>query len=183
MPGQRQTTYAVQSPPAQHEVDPMTRMRACRHATSEPMPRWRARALVLGPVFLLTITSCGSHAAADTMRTALQTAASWAATAHLAGEAWLSGAVPTVYTRRTLHTAEHALVEGIRQVQAQPATAAAAARASVPEHLQSLQHLLGRMRDAVQTEDRRALTQHLTALAHEEEALRTLLKGVGGLTR
>jgi hypothetical protein len=161
----------------------MARMSVSRNATSEPMPRWRARALVLGPIFLLTIIACGSHSAVDRLKTKLQTAASWAATAHLAGEAWLSGAVPTAYTKRTLHMAEHTLVEGIRQVQAQPATSAAAAPASVSEHLQRLTHLLSRMREAVQAEDRRAMTHHLTALAHEEEALRTLIKGGGGLTR
>jgi hypothetical protein len=163
-----------------HEVDPMACMSVSRNAKSEPISRWRARALVIGPVFLLTITSCGSHSAAQ-MRTALQTAASWAATAHMAGEAWISGAVPTAYTRRTLHMAEQTLVEGLRKVQDQPATSAASA--SVPEHLQSLKHTLSRMREAVQTEDRMAMTQHMTALANEEEALRALRKGVGGLTR
>jgi hypothetical protein len=121
----------------------MVHMPVYRHAASEPMPRWRACIPVLVPIMLLTITACGSHAAADAMSSALQTAASWAATAHLAGEAWLSGAVPTAYTRRTLRLAEQALVEGIRQVQGPP-VASAAARAPVPEHLQSLTHMLSR---------------------------------------
>ena len=77
--------------------------------------------------------------------------------------------------------AEQTLVEGLRKVQDQPATSAASA--SVPEHLQSLTHILGRMREAVQTEDRMAMAQHMTALANEEEVLRALRKGVGGLTR
>jgi hypothetical protein len=62
-------------------------------------------------------------------------------------------------------------------------TSAAEARTSVPEHLQSLTHILSRMREAVQTEDRRAMAQHLTALAREEKALHTLIPGIGRLTR
>jgi hypothetical protein len=109
----------------------------------------------------------------------MQTAASWAATAHMAGEAWLNGAVTTRYARRTLETARQTLSEQQRTLaQSPPVTGDSLSKAL--GHLQNLEATVEAMREAVRTGDRAGLGQSINRLEAEEQALKTFTQNAGG---
>ena len=128
-----------------------------------PLRRSSSLALVLA-------LACCSRPPADQLRSELQTVASWAATARMAGEEWLKGSVPRAYAAQTFRAAEETLREEARAIQGQRAEAAAgltrAAAATVRQ-----------MRAAVEGGDTRALAQFLERLKAEERAVRSLAGG------
>ena len=109
----------------------------------------------------------------------MQTATSWAATAHMVGEAWLGGAVPTRYARRTLQTAQQTLSEKRNTLEQSPPITGDR-RSQVLEHLQHLEATVEEMQEAVQTGDRASLGQQIKQLATEEQTLKTITQEAGG---
>lgn len=108
----------------------------------------------------------------------MQTATSWAATAHMVGEAWLGGAVPTRYARRTLQTAQQTLSEKRTLEQSPFLTGDRLSKAL--EHLQNLEATVEEMQKAVQTGDRASLGQQIKQLATEEQTLKAFTQNAGG---
>ena len=109
----------------------------------------------------------------------MQTAASWAATAHMVGEAWLGGTVPTRYARRTLQTAQQTLSEQRDTLEQSPSITGDRLSKAL-EHLQNLEATVGEMQEAVQTGDRASLGQQIKQLATQEETLKTFTREAGG---
>jgi hypothetical protein len=109
----------------------------------------------------------------------MQTATSWAATAHMVGEAWLGGAVPTRYARRTLQTAQQTLSEKRDTLQQSPSITGDRLSKAL-EHLQNLEATVEEMQKAVQMGDRASLGQQIKQLATEEQTLKTFTQNAGG---
>ena len=109
----------------------------------------------------------------------MQTATSWAATARMAGAAWLGGAVPTRYARRTLQTAQQTLSEKSNTLEQSPSITGDR-RSKALEHLQNLEVTVEEMQKAVQTGDRPRLGQQIKHLAMEEQTLKTFTQNAGG---
>jgi hypothetical protein len=109
----------------------------------------------------------------------MQTATSWAATAHMTGEAWLNGAVPTRYARRTMQTAQQALSEEKRMLEQSPSITGDRLSKAL-EQLQQLEATVEEMQAAVQTGDRARLGQQLNQLATQEQTLKTFTQNAGG---
>ena len=82
------------------------------------IPTWLLRALRRGGAVLLSVlcfslTACGDASTAQ----ALQTVTSWAATAHLVGDAWVAHAAPQAYVVQTLRHARRQLHTQLRTLQ------------------------------------------------------------------
>lgn len=56
----------------------------------------------IGSLVLLLLTACTSKSSGDDVSKELQSVKSWAATAHMVGDAWKRKAVPTAYAKQTL---------------------------------------------------------------------------------
>ena len=136
-----------------------------------------------GSLFLLLSialsTACRNRSAADEFQKEMQTVTSWAATAHMVGEAWLRGAVPTRYARRTLQTAQEMLAEE-RSALGQLAPRAGDRLAQTLQHLQKLETTVERMRRTVETGDRARLCQQIEDLATQEQTLKSFIQHAGG---
>ena len=94
-------------------------------------------------------------------------------------EAWLNGAVPTPYARRTLETARQALSEQ-RGTLAQSPPITGDSLSQAQEHLQNLEATVAAMHEAVQTGDRAGLGRLINQLAAEEQTLKTFTQNAGG---
>jgi hypothetical protein len=108
--------------------------------------RWGS---VLLYVLCFSFTACGDASTAQ----ALQTVTSWAATAHLVGDAWMAHAVPQAYVVQTLRHARRQLHTQRRTLESHPPSAPAEARAALAGHLQSLEHTVHQMLTAVRQGD------------------------------
>jgi hypothetical protein len=122
-------------------------------------------------VLCFFLTACGDASTAQT----LQAVTSWAATAHLVGDAWRAHAAPQAYAVQTLRYARRQLHTQLRTLQSHPPSAPAEARAALADHLQRLEHTVRQMLTAVRQEDAAALGHWLTQLAREQEAMAPLL--------
>ena len=109
----------------------------------------------------------------------MQTATSWAATAHMVSEAWLGGAVPTRYARRTLQTAQQTLSEQRHTLEQSPSITGDSLSKAL-SHLQHLEATVEAMHEAVRTGDRASLSRLLDQLATEEQTLKTFTQAAGG---
>ena len=119
---------------------------------------------------LVLALACCTRPPAEQLKTELQTAASWAATARLAGEAWLKGSVPRAYAVQTFRVAAETLEDEAQTIQGQQAEEATGLTRAAGA-------TIGRMRAAVAGGDRQALAQLLGQLGGEEQALRSLAGG------
>jgi hypothetical protein len=108
----------------------------------------------------------------------MQAATSWAATAQMAGEAWLRGAVPTLYAGRTIETAKEKLFE-TRETLEQPSSIPNDQRAKVREHLQNLGATIDEMRKAIRSADRARVQQQVEHLAAQKRALMSFMEKAG----
>lgn len=131
-------------------------------------------------LLLLSLLAACGKSPADELKTQLQASASWAATAQMTGEAWMSDAVPKAYARRTLDTTRQSFQDEMKTLREQSATIVEKDRASALEHLQKLENIVRQMREAVQIEDRASMSQHIIELRAEEESLDALAKSLGG---
>ncbi len=108
----------------------------------------------------------------------MQTATSWAATAQMAGEAWLRRAVPTHYARRTSETAVETLLE-TRETLEHPSSIPADQRGKAREHLQNLAATIEEMRKAIRSGDRSRVQQQVEELAGQKHALMSFMENAG----
>lgn len=125
----------------------------------------------------LSLASC-SRSAAHEFSTEMQTATSWAATAQMAGEAWLGGAVPTHYAERTIETAKETLLD-TRETLEQLSSIPRDQRAKAREHLQNLTAKIEEMRTAIRSGDRARVRQQLQQLAVQKQAFMTFMENAG----
>jgi hypothetical protein len=136
-----------------------------------------------GRLFLLLSialsTACRNRSAADEFQKEMQTVTSWAATAHMVGEAWLRGAVPTRYARRTLQSAEETLAEE-RSALGQLPSLEGDRLAQTLQHLQKLETTVEEMRNTVETGDRARVGQQIEDLARHEQTLKSFTQHARG---
>ena len=138
----------------------------------------RLSVLLVSLALLTVLTACGAQSSADDLATELETVTSWAATAHMVGDAWINGTVPTAYAKQTLEAAQQSLQEEMDTL-AQGSTVPSDRRTKLLETLQSLEQTVGQMATAVEQEDRAALTQQMQQLSTEEQTIGTLAKNAG----
>jgi hypothetical protein len=126
----------------------------------------------------LALAGC-THSPEDQLKTELQTVTSWAATARMASEQLLKGAVPRAYTAQTLLAAEETLSEEAQTIQEVKADGAAAAglQTMLLDRTQSLGRAVGQARAAVEGKDDQALARLLEQLKGEEQAVKSLAGG------
>jgi hypothetical protein len=126
------------------------------------------RIFVVAALLLSSTYSCGRDAN-DQLRAELETAKSWAATAHMTADQWIAGGVPAEFAITTLEAAR-------REIQkiGDQASDSAVSNNGVTRHLTNLTRIIHVMRDAVQARDRAAMARHISQLATEEQALRVL---------
>jgi hypothetical protein len=134
-------------------------------------------------LLLVALTSC-TRSPADQLKTELQTIISWAATAQMAGEAWLKGNVPHAYAAQTLRTAEESLQEELKTIEEQPSEASPAQgsstlQASLAARGRGLVQLIDRMRAAIESRDESTVAQLLKQLEREEQAVKMMSAGGG----
>jgi uncharacterized protein (DUF3084 family) len=121
--------------------------------------------------------ACSGSSTAEA-RKALQAVTSWAATAHLVGDAWLAHAAPRTYTAQTLLHARQQLQKLQKQLQTLQSRlppASAAERERLFTHIQNLTQTVSQMRSAVNQDDAARLRQQLTQLGTEQDALVSVL--------
>lgn len=127
-------------------------------------------------LLLSTVTACSSQPSADKLAKELQTVTSWAATAHMVGDSWLRGTVPTVYAKQTLQTAQEELQ---KETSALAKAAPVGDRTQVLAQLERLKYTLRQMAATVEQKDRSGLTQQVQQLALQEQALKRLVPTPG----
>ena len=130
-------------------------------------------------LLLLALAGC-TQSPEDQLKAELQTVTSWAATARMASEQLLKGAVPRPYVAQTLQAAAETLQEEAQTIQGVKADATAAAaglQTSLLARTQSLVQAVGQMRAAVEGKDDQKLAQLLEHLKGEEQAVKSLAGG------
>ena len=130
---------------------------------------WRIIVLI---ALLGALAACGNQSSSSEQAQELQTLLSWTATTHLAADSWRQGAVPQVYTTRTLQYAAEQLDAEQPQVAQLPPIAG---DSSLAERLQRVQAAIAQMHAAVEHGDRAALAGPLQQIATEENAFQRLL--------
>jgi len=135
--------------------------------------RWWRWALLL-----LWCAVCGCRSTSGELAEELQTAVSWAATAHFVGEAWAAGQVPKAYATHTLQQGQRELHKGHAKISA--LALLAELRATLLGEVHGLEAVLRDMHTAVQRGDRGALQQQLRVLAQQQQALTALLTAYRG---
>jgi TolA-binding protein len=135
----------------------------------------------LWPSLLLgLLTSCSNHSSAQLSKE-LQTVTSWAATANMVDHTWIQGAVPTVYAKQTLQTAQQELQKEISTLrEPQSFTATKQNRVALLEHLHRLQQILEQMSTTVDQGNSTAMPQQLRQLSMEAQKIDMLAKAIGG---
>lgn len=129
-------------------------------------------------LLLLTILGgCSSKSSSDELNKELQTVQSWAATAHLVGDTWLRGDVPTAYAKRTLSTTQKELQNELNNLSQK---APPQSRSTLIAQLQRLQGTVQEMSKAVELKNSTAMKQQIQELSTEEQALGKLFKTAGG---
>ncbi|MBA3882841.1 MAG: hypothetical protein H0X73_09040 [Chthoniobacterales bacterium] len=108
----------------------------------------------------------------------MQTATSWAATAQMAGEAWVRRAVPTHYAGRTIDTAVETLSE-TRETLEQSPSIPPDQRVKAREHLQNLAATIEEMRKAIRSGDRARVQEQVQQLTAQKQALLNFLENAG----
>ncbi|MBV9110345.1 MAG: hypothetical protein JO306_13115 [Gemmatimonadetes bacterium] len=142
-------------------------------------PRVRAAARTSAPLLAFALAACGGGSPDKRAQDAVESVRSWTATVRLAGESWLGGKVPAVYTRNTLEKADESLAqafETLRKDGVPPILRPELGRLRAPGEAAR------RMAEAVGRGDTTAMRQELGALAVEDaglEALERRLPGAG----
>jgi|ERR687885_590851 hypothetical protein len=128
-------------------------------------------------LLLLTILSgCSRKSSADELTQELQTVKSWAATAHLVGDTWIRGDVPTAYAKRTLSTTQKELQNELNKLSQE---APPQSRATLVAQLQRLQSTVKQMSKAVEQKNAMAMQQQIQQLSAQEQSISTLAKTAG----
>jgi len=128
-------------------------------------------------LLLLTILSgCSRKSSADELTKELQTVKSWAATAHLVGDTWIRGDVPTAYAKRTLSTTQKELQKEKDNLSQK---APPQSRAMLVAQLQHIQATVEQMSKAVEQKDSKTMNQQIQELSAQEQSISTLAKTAG----
>ncbi|MDF5715547.1 MAG: hypothetical protein PUP93_17115, partial [Rhizonema sp. NSF051] len=124
---------------------------------------------------LLTLLniSCSSNPNEDLSKE-LKIVSSWAATAHMVGEASIRGTVPTAYAKETLKKSREKLQEETDKLSKSPE----AQEQKILESLQQLQKTISQMSIAVEQKDNKEIATQLEHLSRQEKTIRTLAKQV-----
>ncbi len=131
----------------------------------------------LSLLLLLTILSaCSSKSSSDELAKELQTVKSWTATAHLVGDTWMRGDVPTPYAKQTLSKTRTELQN---EVDTLSQKAPAQNRTTLVVQLQRLQETVEQMSKAVEQKDARAMQQQIQQLSAQEQSISNLAKTTG----
>lgn len=124
-----------------------------------------------GLLLLVTLlTACSNKSSKDQLTNELQTITSWSATAQMVGEAWVRGAVPTVYAKQTLLTAQQELqkeTNTLAQLSIPPTQ-----RPTLLEDLQRLEQTIGQMSTAAQQTNQTGMVQEIQKLALEKQKIK-----------
>ncbi len=129
-------------------------------------------------MLLTLLSACSSKSSGNDLAKELETVTSWAATAHMVGDAWIHGSVPTAYAKQTLSTAQKKLHKQTDTL-AHSSTDSTQRRA-ILEQLQCLESTVGQMSMAVEQKDKTAIAQQLKHLSTQEQTISTLAKFAGG---
>lgn len=140
----------------------------------QPMRSLNSWSLLL---LLSTLTACSTKPSADKLTKELQTVESWAVTAHMVGDSWLRGAVPTFYAKQTLQTAQEELQ---KETTTLTKVAPVQDRTKVINQLQRIENAIGQMVTAVEQKDRSAMAQKIQQLSTQEQAIKRLVQTTGG---
>ena len=134
------------------------------------------RILLSNYLLLLTLlsVSCSSNPDEDLSKE-LKTVSSWAATAHMVGDASIKGTMPAAYAKETLKKSREKLQEETDKLSKSPA----AQEQKVLETLQQLQKIIAQMSTAVEHKDNKEIATQLDLLSKQEKTLRNLAKQVG----
>lgn len=131
-----------------------------------------------GLLLLLTLlTACSSKSSSEELTKELQTVSSWTATAHMVGDAWVRGSVPTAYAKQTLSTAQQELQkesDTLAQLSISPTQ-----RPTLLENLHRLEQTVGQMSTAVEQADRTAMTQEIQKLSLAEQKVKKFAQSKG----
>lgn len=127
-------------------------------------------------LFLSTVTACSTQPSVDKLAKELKTVASWAATTHMVGDAWLRGRVPTAYAKRTLQSAQKELQ---KETNTLAKVAPAPDRTKALAQLEHLKYSIKQMTAAIEHEDRQAMTQQIQQLSSQEQGLSKLARTTG----
>lgn len=128
-------------------------------------------------MLVLALAGC-TQSPEDQLKTELQTVTSWAATARMASEQLLKGAVPRAYASQTLLAAEETLSEEAQTIQGVKAEGAAAGlQTSLLDRTRAVGQAVGQLRAAVESKDDQKLAQFLEQLKGEEQAVKSLAGG------
>lgn len=119
-------------------------------------------------LLLTTLTACSAPSAAEKRTKELETVASWVATAHMVGDAWLQNAVPAVYAQQTLHSTQQELH---KETDAIAKVTSTQERSQVLAKLQRLEQTIGQMSTAVAQNNRPHLQQQLQQLTVQQQAI------------
>ena len=137
------------------------------------MERIRSVSLLL----LVTILSaCSSKSSSDELAKELQTVKSWTATAHLVGDTWIRGDVPTAYAKRTLSKTQEELQN---EVEILSQKAPAQNRTTLVVQLQHLQETVQQMSKAVEQKDAKAMQWQIQQLSAQEQSISNFAKTAG----
>ncbi len=126
-------------------------------------------------LMFFSLTSCGGSSSTEA-RQALQAAASWAATAHMIGDAWMMNAAPQEYAEQTLLRVHQELQKRFYTFQSHSFSTPTAVRETLLEHLQSLKQTVGQMRIAVRQRDPSTLSQQPTPLETDQTTITSVLE-------
>jgi hypothetical protein len=130
---------------------------------------------ILGSLFLLTsLTACSQSANDETVKE-LQTAASWAATVHMAAAAWLQGDIPKPYAQQTLQKAQQEL-----QKEANTLGEAAHPQPQVLRQLKQIGQITEQISAAIGQDDRATIGHQIQQLEIQQQQLSRLTKAAGG---
>lgn len=121
---------------------------------------------------LTLLTACNSKSSAEELTKELEKVSSWAATAHMVGEAWIRGDVPMTYAKQTLKTTQKEVQKETDKL----SKSSIPQRQNVLKPLQRLQNTIGQMSTAVEQKDRTAIATQLKQLSTEEKTIRSLAK-------
>lgn len=128
-------------------------------------------------LLLTLLTACSNKSSKEQLANELQTITSWSATAQMVGEAWVRGAVPTVYAKQTLSTAQQELqkeTDTLAQLSIPPTQ-----RPTLLENLQRLDQTVGQMSTAAQQTDRTGMAQEIQKLALEKQKIKKFAQTKG----
>lgn len=127
-------------------------------------------------LLLMILSGCSSTSASGKVTKTAQTVKSWTATAHLVGDAWMQGSVPTPYAKKTLQAAEQDLQKQAEMLQKKAPTQQ---QMMLLEHLQRSKQIMNQMSSAIEQKDRTQMMQLIQQISTEEQTLNPLAKPAG----